>query len=141
MSRPWYECVKCQQVHVEESKEYEPHLMFQSKHGIRRNPPPPVNPDAALAVNAGPFRAPEPPTFTFQIDERTTLGELQVVIACLGIDMRWWFRAGRYHCVTYASGRDIKGDGSGDTLAQAVREAVLQLRSRTAVQMIGDSAR
>jgi hypothetical protein len=95
---------------------------------------------AAKPVIADPYRTPEPPSFTLQIDETTTLGQLQVVFAAHGIDLRLWFKGGRYLCKVFAQPPSVEasGDGSGETMAQAIREAVLQLRSRMAVKMIGE---
>lgn len=78
------------------------------------------------------------PAFLLQIDESTTLGQLQVVIAAFGIDMRWYFFEGKY--VVKAFSFEARGDGRGDTLAQAIKEAILQIRGRTAVVIIGSGS-
>lgn len=126
-----YECVLCQQVHFEGDALYKVHLMRQSKHGIRRDIPPPVNPDKVSdkPADASPYRplsVPASDSFILEISEATTLGQLQVVYACLGLEVRERFVDGVYRCVVYGQG--AVGNGKGSTLAQAIRLAILDLR-------------
>lgn len=139
-----YECTKCQKVHREDGPLYATHLGFQSKHGMRYAMAPPVNPDAFVPFIAGrpapviedPNRPINLPSFVQQINEATTLGQLQIVIACLNIDMRWWFRQGRYHCRVFS--KEESGSGMGDTLPKAIQEAIGQYRGRLAVRITGE---
>lgn len=67
------------------------------------------------------------------INEATTLGELQVTQACLGADLRTRFRHGVYYATAYARGETA--DGKGSTLAQAIGDAFVKLRVKLALGM------